>query len=427
MARSSGIRTRTYETVPSKLDQVSPRPILTRRASEGGTRRRAGSGCASGAGLGKRHSRGRATIPQAISSLARRVSMAAAIARHTRAFAVFLVISAAITGALAADAPWKTYANKPDEWYRGREGRAVAANVLSYQSDQGSWPKNLDTTAQAFTGDRRSLQGTFDNGATFGELRFLARIYAVTQDAGYRDAFLKGLDHVLRAQYPTGGWPQYFPPGKGYHRHITFNDGAIVNILEFLSDVAHSPQFSFVDKARRSAAGQCVHSGIECILKCQIKVNGERTIWCAQHDEKTLEPRWGRSYEPPALTSAESAGILRLLMSQENPSPEIKQAVHAGARWFLDSRISGIKQIHVNRDKVIVKDKDAPALWARFYEIGTNRPIFCGRDGIIKYDIAEIEAERRNGYAWYGTWGNDVASRYARWTERWDTKIAPSP
>ena len=34
-------------------------------------------------------------------------------------------------------------------------------------------------------------------------------------------------------------------------------------------------------------------------------------------------------------------------------------------------------------------------------EIGTNRPVFCGRDGIKKYSLAEIEYERRNGYSWY--------------------------
>src|SRR5690606_35059128 len=42
--------------------------------------------------------------------------------------------------------------------------------------------------------------------------------------------------------------------------------------------------------------------------------------------------------------------------------------------------------------------------WAMFYEIGTNRPIFAGRDGIIRYDLSEIELERQLGYAWYGTW-----------------------
>jgi PelA/Pel-15E family pectate lyase len=70
-------------------------------------------------------------------------------------------------------------------------------------------------------------------------------------------------------------------------------------------------------------------------------------------------------------------------------------------------------------DKKIVRDDSAPPLWARFYEIETDRPIFAGRDGVKKYDLAEIEAERRNGYAWYGNWGTAVAERYAAWKRKW--------
>lgn len=72
-----------------------------------------------------------------------------------------------------------------------------------------------------------------------------------------------------------------------------------------------------------------------------------------------------------------------------------------------------------------MQDREAPPLWSRFSEIGTNHPVFCGRDGVIKYDIANIEAERRNGYAWYGGWGIDVASRYTRWKEQWDRERVP--
>jgi PelA/Pel-15E family pectate lyase len=59
------------------------------------------------------------------------------------------------------------------------------------------------------------------------------------------------------------------------------------------------------------------------------------------------------------------------------------------------------------------------ARWARFYEIGTNRPIYSGRDGIVRYDISEIEAERRTGYAWSGNWPERlIASEYPRWRAR---------
>ncbi|HTG87345.1 MAG TPA: pectate lyase, partial [Pyrinomonadaceae bacterium] len=51
-----------------------------------------------------------------------------------------------------------------------------------------------------------------------------------------------------------------------------------------------------------------------------------------------------------------------------------------------------------------VKDPEGKPSWARFYEIGSNRPIFSGRDGRVKYNLSEIEEERRTGYAWYGDW-----------------------
>ncbi|HWQ87156.1 pectate lyase [Brevundimonas sp.] len=49
------------------------------------------------------------------------------------------------------------------------------------------------------------------------------------------------------------------------------------------------------------------------------------------------------------------------------------------------------------RDARLVAAPDAVPLWARFYEPGTNRPIFVSRDSVVHYDIAEIERERRTG------------------------------
>lgn len=48
-------------------------------------------------------------------------------------------------------------------------------------------------------------------------------------------------------------------------------------------------------------------------------------------------------------------------------------------------------------------------------EIESNRPLFSGRDGVKKYPLSEIEPERRNGYAWYGAWGEGVVARYEKW------------
>lgn len=339
--------------------------------------------------------------------------------------------TAILLGLLAAGASFadgfnaRAYLQREAAWFRSDEGRRIVANVLSHQSPTGSWPKNTDTSAKRYDGDPAKLAGTFDNGATTGELRFLAHAVALTGDERCRDAFLRGFDHILKAQYPTGGWPQYYPPGKGYHRHITFNDGAMQRILEFLRDSTRAPDFAFLDADRRKAAAAAFDRGLACILKCQVRVEGTLTVWCAQHDEIDLVPRPARTYELVSLSGAESAGLLQFLMSVENPSSDLVRAVHAGATWFERSKITGVRGTKVDGDYRMKPDPGAPPLWARFYEIGSNRPFFCDRDGVKKYDIAEIGHERRNGYAWYGNWGEAVAKAYAGWKARFPTPDGP--
>jgi pectinesterase len=307
------------------------------------------------------------------------------------------------------------YSDKTDDWYRSAEARQIADNILSWQSPQGSWPKNINTRRNLYSGDPNKIEGTFDNGATTGELHFLERAFNVTGDRRYKQAFLKGLDHILKAQYPSGGWPQFYPPTTGYPRHITFNDGVMVRLMYLLREVAESADYDFVDANRRKATKIAFDRGIECILKCQIRVNGKLTVWCAQHDEIDYSPCPGRTYELVSLSGRESADIVQLLMSIENPSTEVIGAVKAAVMWFDSAKLTGIRQRWLYGDKAIIKDPNAPPLWARFYEIQTNRPIFSGRDGVKKYDMAEIEAERRNNYGWYGNWGEAVIKRYEKW------------
>jgi pectate lyase len=318
------------------------------------------------------------------------------------------------------------YLKKPEAWYAGDEARQIAANVLSHQSDLGGWPKNTDTT-KPFAGDRKGIKPTFDNGATTDELRFLPRVFDATADAKLRTAFEKGLDHILKAQYPTGGWPQsYPPPERTYHRHITFNDDAMVRLMEFLREVATQPRYAFVDANRRAAAKAAFDRGVACVLKCQVVVDGKPTVWCAQHDEIDFRPRPGRTYELVSLSGAESVGIVRLLMSLEEPSPEVVRAVEGAVAWFRSAKLTGIRvetrpdpTAPKGRNKVVMNDPTAPPLWARFYEIGSNRPLFADRDGVAKYALSEIGSERRNGYAWYGIWPAHLLDvEYPAWKTR---------
>jgi PelA/Pel-15E family pectate lyase len=207
----------------------------------------------------------------------------------------------------------------------------------------------------------------------------------------------------------------------------------MVRILQFIREVAHDDQYAFLDRGPRATAAAAFDRGIECILKCQVEVDGKLTAWCAQHDEVDYRPRPARSYELVSLSGAETVGIVRLLMSLDEPSPEVIRAVEAAVAWLEGVRIEGIRverrrdpEAPRGRDKVVVPDPDAPPLWARFYEIGTNRPLFCDRDGMPKPSLAEIGHERRNGYAWYGDWARELLQEeYPEWQRR--VPGAPAP
>jgi PelA/Pel-15E family pectate lyase len=327
--------------------------------------------------------------------------------------------------ASAAEKGARDFLKKPDAWYASADAKQTGAIILSYQADSGGWPKNTDTVTKPYTGKRASLQATFDNGATLDELRFLARMFHATKDEAYRQAFDKGLAHVLVAQYPHGGWPQYYPLSKQYHRHVTFNDNSMVRILEFVREVSRDARYAFVDPKQREACQKAFDKGIACILKCQIVVDGKTTVWCAQHDAQTLLPTQARSYELASFSGSESVGITRLLMSIEKPSPEIKAAIAGAIQWFEQRKVTGIRIETVadpkspkGKDRIVVKDPKAPALWARFYDLKSGQPYFCDRDGIPKPALADIGYERRNGYSWYGAYARDLLEQdYPKWKQ----------
>jgi PelA/Pel-15E family pectate lyase len=297
------------------------------------------------------------------------------------------------------------------------EPRAVVEHVLHYQNADGGWPKNVDMTTRAAPRDA----STIDNGATVTQLRFLARVYGAAPDRRIRQAFERGLDGLLGAQYDNGGWPQYFPNTRGgYHRHITYNDGAMTNVLELLADVVdRKPPLAFVDERRRARSRAAIERGVSCILNTQIVERGQLTVWCAQHDERSLLPAPARKYELASKSGGESAGIALFLMRLDPPTPAVIRAVEAAVAWFQRVQLRGIRVVEQDGDRVVRADAAAPSLWARFYELDTDRPLFCGRDGVVKYTLAEIEKERRVGYAWYVETPRRLLERYPSWRAKW--------
>lgn len=330
--------------------------------------------------------------------------------RHGTAFSVSAEVAARL------QLRWGQALNQPPEWYASPEAVRIADNLLRWQRKSGGWPKNTDMAvvlsqaeAAKVSQEPPESDATLDNGSTHTQMRYLARVFTVTQQARFKESFLKGLDYLFAAQYENGGWPQFYPLIQGYYTHITYNDDAMASVLTLLREIARKQAgYTFVDEARRQRAERAVAKGLECILKTQVVVDGKRTAWCAQHDEVTLAPAKARAYEHPSLSGSESVGIVRFLMSIEKPDARVIEAIEAAVAWFKAVQINGYRYTNKQGaafekgyDRVLEADASAGPLWARFYEIGTNRPIFSGRDSVIKYSVAEIEHERRTGYAWY--------------------------
>jgi PelA/Pel-15E family pectate lyase len=265
--------------------------------------------------------------------------------------------------------------------------------------------------------------GTIDNDATTTEMWFLAKVQANVSHAEgepYRMAFLRGVAYLLAAQYPNGGWPQVWPLEGGYHDAITFNDDAVYNSIEILRAVSEGkPEVSFVSGPLKTKASKAVEKGIQCILATQVILHGDKTLWGQQYDPLMLKPVAARNYEPASLSSEESSDLLTYLMTLPAPSLRVREAVNAGVAWLREHAIyneavTGGRNTPEGRR--IVEKQGAGPIWARFYSLESEKPIFGDRDQTIHDDMNEISLERRNGYAWFNQEPKKAIQAYQDWT-----------
>lgn len=312
-----------------------------------------------------------------------------------------------------------------DEWFKSAEGERIMSIILSFQTPSGGWSKRTDMgktarqKGEAF-GVEENYIPTFDNNATSTQLQLLAQAYTVTKKKIYLDAFERGVRIIVDAQYPNGGWPQNYPVVGGYHDHITYNDNLIKQLMELLYNISTGKnEFAFTSKKLRKQAQTAYEKGLECIKKTQVVTNGQLTIWGAQHDRLTLAPAKARNFEMISLSSTESAHLMSFLMDIDKPDADTIKAVHAAAKWFKENKILG--QRWSRTDLALQADPEALPMWSRFYEIGTNKPIFGDRDSSIYYSVAQVSEERRKGYAWFSTAPNKILEKYQAWAEKYPT------
>ncbi|WP_229487646.1 pectate lyase [Pseudoduganella lutea] len=331
---------------------------------------------------------------------------------------------------------------QPAAWYASPEARHVADNIVSFQTPAGGWGKNVNRTGHlrqkgehyAPIDDDPSggvvvatkgwnYVGTIDNDATTTELAFLARVVTALPGAAgdlYRKAFDKGVSYLLNAQYPNGGFPQVYPLQGGYHDAITFNDNAFAQVVDLLATVAaRQGDFAFV-APELAARAQAAHArAIKVLVASQIRVNGQLTGWCQQHDALTLAPVGARNFEPVSLSTSETSRLLKLLMELPQPTPDIVAAIDAGTAWLKRVAVRDVAWgAKGENGRFLEARPGAGPMWPRMVDIATMKPIFGDRDGTIHTDVNELSKERRDGYGWYGTGPASALAAYEKWKQK---------
>jgi pectinesterase len=278
---------------------------------------------------------------------------------------------------------------------------------------------------------------------TYPQLRFLAQVISAGHaEQKYLAAFYRGLAFILRAQYDSGGWPQYAEPLRaGYYVNITYNDDAMIGVMEFLEDILNKAWFmGFVweDPEVIAQVKAARDKGIECILNTQQRTDAEHgnvlTAWCQQHDPVTLAPADGRAYELPLLTPMESAEVVLYLMNIKNPGPRITRAIEGAAAWYkktakvgyITERIYDQKMINGDVRELIYTGNPQDMVWGRFYDLETGmQDVYTHRDGIKRYTFHETPYSTRHGYAFLNNRGMEVLAQYEVWRQRQPDKNYP--
>lgn len=252
---------------------------------------------------------------------------------------------------------------------------------------------------------KRRNESTFDDNNTQSALRLLVAVAELAgasdepRDRRIREARDFGLAKLVAAQRPNGGWPQRWDgisasetdypvvrarvpanyprehQKEDYYGHSTLNDETHRDCVMTLLEAGK--------RLNRPELRAAALKGGDFLLLAQLPE--PQPVWAQQYNAR-MEPAWARAFEPPSVCSKESAGAMDLLLDLylETGDEKFLEPLPRAIAWFKRSELE-------------------PGIWARLYELGTNKPIFGDRDGKIHYAIEELSPERRNGYAWTGS------------------------
>jgi hypothetical protein len=248
---------------------------------------------------------------------------------------------------------------------------AAGQSLAHAQLASGGWSYVGDGDAPY--GSMTTPYATLDDNTTQGALNFLMHLDEFVDQPWLSGAVQKGLSFLVTNQADNGGWQQSYGASMPAYRALyTFNDAAMNDTI----DLMFRAYSQYGDPAYLNAAVK----GADFILATQGK--GDQPGWAAQYD-KALNPAPARSFEPAALDASVTA---------DNVQSLIQAYLVTGQQKYLDAAGPALDWLE--------KSKLGDDFYARFYEYGTNKPIYETRDGKIYYDWASFPSSDKGHYAW---------------------------
>lgn len=265
--------------------------------------------------------------------------------------------------------------------------RGAAKALIDCQLESGGWPADFDfdggdpekwrlrqgVTASTVEKGKQSNSSTLDDNKSQSALLFLLELAhdPAGDDLLLQDAVKYAFDHLLAAQTKMGSWPQQFSeaapadgvvkkaeipaewphewPKEKYTGFHTLNDGNLERLVMLMLR-AHelTGEARYLDAAKRVG---------DFLLLAQFE--GDQPAWAQQYNEEMI-PVWARKFEPPALTSTESFGACMTLFEiwLATGDDKYRTTIPRALDWLEKSRLPD-------------------GQWARFYELRTNKPLYC--------------------------------------------------
>jgi PelA/Pel-15E family pectate lyase len=236
-------------------------------------------------------------------------------------------------------------------------------------------------------GTRANNVTTLDDDTTQSAVRFLMHVDRAHEfkNQTVHEAALFALESLLKAQYPSGAWPQRysqppnaadFPvvkasypdewprtwPNEKYASYYTLNDDTLADCIATMFAAAEVYGDSrYADTARR---------GGDFLILAQMPQ--PQPAWCQQYDSR-MQPAWARKFEPPSITGGESQGAIRTLMEVYRQTGDKKYLapIPRALDYLKKSELPGSKL-------------------ARFYELETNRPLFFTKQYELVYTANDL-------------------------------------